>query len=181
MNGVEMRMPDYTIVRSKRRTMAICVQEDGSVIVRAPYRLPHTAIESFVEKKRDWIEAQQKKCEERRSCKITISGEERARGIEKAREVLACRTAYFAEVMGVDYGKITIREQKTRWGSCSSAGNLNFNWKLILLPPEALDYVVVHELAHRREMNHSANFWKIVEQVLPDYRKRREMLRKVSI
>ena len=148
----------YTLIRSARRTIAICIQEDGSVIVRAPYRLPRTAIETFVEKKQKWIEAQQKKCEEWQSGRIEVSREERVCGMEKAREVIARRTAYFADVMGVDYGRITIREQKTRWGSCSNAGNLNFNWKLILLPPEVLDYVVVHELAHRREMNHSENF-----------------------
>ena len=81
----------------------------------------------------------------------------------------------------MDYGRITIREQKTRWGSCSSKGNLNFNWKLVLLAPELLDYVVVHELAHRREMNHSKNFWKIVEAELPDYRERRARLKECRI
>ena len=80
--------------------------------------------------------------------------------------------------MGISYGMISIREQKTRWGSCSSKGNLNFNWKLILMPEEILDYVVVHELAHRKEMNHSRAFWAIVEQVLPDYQERRDWLKK---
>ena len=79
--------------------------------------------------------------------------------------------------MGVSYGRIAIREQKTRWGSCSSKGTLNFNWRLILAPEEVLDYVVVHELAHRREMNHSKAFYAIVESVLPDYRQARRWLR----
>ena len=87
------------------------------------------------------------------------------------------RVEYYARLMGISYGRITIREQKTRWGSCSGKGNLNFNWKLTLMPAELLDYVVVHELAHRKEMNHSRKFWKIVEQVLPDYRERRRRLR----
>lgn len=79
--------------------------------------------------------------------------------------------------MGVSYGRISIREQKTRWGSCSSQGNLNFNWRLIFAPENVLDYVVVHELAHRKEMNHSKAFYAIVESVLPDYRVSRKWLR----
>ena len=83
--------------------------------------------------------------------------------------------------MGVTYGKVTLREQKTRWGSCSSNGNLNFNWKLALMPDEILYYVIVHELAHRIEMNHSERFWKIVEEVLPDYRERRKWLKECRL
>ncbi|MDY3888895.1 MAG: M48 family metallopeptidase, partial [Agathobacter sp.] len=88
-------------------------------------------------------------------------------------EYIPKRVAYFADIMGVDYGRITIRMQKTRWGSCSSKGNLNFNCLLMLAPPEVIDYVVVHELCHRKEMNHSKAFWREVERVLPDYRSRK--------
>lgn len=84
---------------------------------------------------------------------------------------------YFAPLVGVTYNRIFIKEQKTRWGSCSSKGNLNFNWRLILAPEEVLNYVVVHELAHRKEMNHSKAFYAIVESVLPDYRQSRKWLR----
>ena len=77
---------------------------------------------------------------------------------------------YFSKRIGVDYGRITIRNQKTRWGSCSSKGNLNFNCLLMLTPPEVIDYVVVHELCHRKEMNHSKKFWAEVEKVIPNYR-----------
>lgn len=84
---------------------------------------------------------------------------------------------YFAPLVGVTYNRIFIKEQKTRWGSCSSLGNLNFNWKLILLDEELLDYVVVHELAHRKQMNHSPAFWAEVERILPDWRERRRWLR----
>ena len=109
-----------------------------------------------------------------------ITEEMRKDVVKKALKFIPERVEYYAELMGVSYGRITIREQKTRWGSCSCKGNLNFNWKLMLMPPEILDYVVVHELAHRKEMNHSRDFWKIVEQVLPDYQERRKRLRELA-
>ena len=94
-----------------------------------------------------------------------------------ASEIFTRQVCFYADRMNVSYGRISIREQKTRWGSCSNAGNLNFNWRLIFAPPAVLDYVVVHELAHRKEMNHSAAFYAIVEQVLPDYRSSQKWLR----
>lgn len=94
-----------------------------------------------------------------------------------ARVELEKKTAFFCAQMQVEVGRISIKEQKTRWGSCSSKGNLNFNWKLILMPERIMDYVVVHELAHRKQMNHSAAFWKEVEAILPDYSERRQWLR----
>lgn len=96
---------------------------------------------------------------------------------EYARMRLGEKVQYYGAQMQVQVNRIAIKEQKTRWGSCSSKGNLNFNWKLILMPERIQDYVVVHELAHRREMNHSATFWHIVGEVLPDYKERREWLR----
>lgn len=100
---------------------------------------------------------------------------------ELARQRITLRVEYFAPLVGVTYNRIFIKEQKTRWGSCSSLGNLNFNWKLILLNEELLDYVVVHELAHRKQMNHSPTFWAEVERVLPDYRERRRRLRECRV
>ena len=98
-------------------------------------------------------------------------------GKRLAKELLLKKCRYFAERMGVSYGTVTVREQKTRWGSCSAKGNLNFNWKLALMPEEILDYLVVHELAHRVEMNHSPAFWAVVAEEIPDYKTRREWLR----
>lgn len=149
-------------------------------MVRAPLRLSEDKIDRFVREHLDWIEKQKDGIQELSGKRHVITEQERADGIQKALKIFPERTAFFAERMGVDYGRITVREQKTRWGSCSQKGNLNFNWKLVLMPQELLDYVVVHELAHRKEMNHSARFWAIVEQELPDYQKRRNELKKMG-
>lgn len=100
---------------------------------------------------------------------------------QQAVAVIPGRVEFFAKQIGVDYGRITIRNQKTRWGSCSSKGNLNFNCLLMLAPQEVLDYVVVHELCHRKEMNHSKAFWQEVEKILPDYKKSVQWLKKEGI
>ena len=97
---------------------------------------------------------------------------------ERARRVIPGRVRYYAERLGVSYGRITIRHQKTRWGSCSSSGNLNFNCLLMLAPPEVLDAVVAHELCHRREMNHSKRFYELLYSVCPEYRKWNGWLKK---
>lgn len=171
----------YQWIRSRRKTIAIQIDREGQVIVRTPYGITKRQVEEFLDEKKDWILQTRQRVEKRKTEQILISEEVRREGIERAKRIFPERTAYFAKRMGVDYGRITIQEQKTRWGSCSSKGNLNFNWKLVLLAPELLDYVVVHELAHRREMNHSKNFWKIVEAELPDYRERRRRLKECRI
>ena len=94
-----------------------------------------------------------------------------------AREVFTNRVAYYHRFTGGHYTSITIRDQKTRWGSCSSKGNLNFNWRLIFAPEEVVDYIVVHELAHRKEMNHSRAFYNVVASVLPDYKVQEKWLK----
>lgn len=94
-----------------------------------------------------------------------------------ARPIIYLKVEAYARRLGVTYGRVSIKEQKSRWGSCSSKGNLNFNWKLVLAPPEILDYVVVHELCHLKEMNHSPAFWELVEQIVPDYKEKRKWLK----
>lgn len=172
-----MGMLSYEWIRSSRKTIAIQIKEDGRVIVRSPYSVSRNQIETFLEEKQVWINKQLKRIEETMQENNSITEEEREHGIEKAAKIFPERVAFYAAKMGVTYSKITIREQKTRWGSCSSKGNLNFNWKLVRMPMEILDYVVVHELAHRKEMNHSAKFWKVVEEILPDYKERRKYLK----
>ena len=168
------------LVRSSRKTLAVQIRTDGTVIARAPLRMPKDRILCFLSEKASWIRMQQGKMQERekmrQQARIHLDAAQEKELRERAKSVLAQRTAYFARQIGVTYGRITVRDQKTRWGSCSQTGNLNFNFRLILAPLEVLDYVVVHELCHRRQMNHSAQFWQEVAQVLPDYRKRKAWL-----
>ena len=145
----------YEWIRSHRKTSVIQIKEDGKVIVRTPYSVSRKQTERFVEERADWIQKNQEKLREASRQKTMITEEMRKDGVKTALTLIPERVEYYAELMGVSYGRITIREQKTRWGSCSCKGNLNFNWKLMLMPPEILDYVVVRELAHRKEMNHS--------------------------
>ncbi len=174
----------YEIIKSSRKTIAVEVRQDGSVLVRAPRNCPQSRIDTFLKEKQAWVLAkvEEQKEKEADSMKIQpLSEAEQRLYRDKAREIFEQKVSYYAQMMGVSYGRIAIRDQKTRWGSCSSKGNLNFNWKLALMPDEILDYVVVHELAHRMEMNHSDKFWKIVENVLPDYRERRKWLKECRL
>ena len=143
---------EVTVIRSNRKTMAIQVNSDLTVTVRAPMRASSKEIEPL-----SYAEIQEL--------------------ADKALEYIPGRVAYFSKQVGVNYGGITIRNQKTRWGSCSSKGNLNFNCLLMLTPPEVIDYVVVHELCHRKEMNHSKAFWDEVAKILPDYKKQVQWLK----
>ena len=171
----------YRIIRSSRKTLAIQVSVSGQVTVRAPHTMPDSTIHRFLSQKESWIlehlshaatEPAQPQAKN-----PPLSEFRRSYYMESARKIFKRKTAAYARRMGVTYGRITIREQKTRWGSCSSAGNLNYNWRLIFAPEEIVDYIVVHELAHRLEMNHSKAFYNIVESVLPDYRKAQKWLR----
>lgn len=171
-----------TVIRSNRKTVAIQVNSDLSVTVRAPRSVSEKDIEEILKKKEAWISKHIEKIKETKERFETESTEKLTREkvialAEEALKVIPERVEYFAKVIGVTYGKITVRNQKTRWGSCSSKGNLNFNCLLMLAPPEVLDYVVVHELCHRKQMNHSKAFWLEVEKVLPDYKEARKWLK----
>lgn len=171
-----------TVIRSNRKTVAIQVNSDLSVTVRAPYSASEKDIEEILKKKEAWISRhieKIKKTKERFEAEPTekLTREKVIALAEEALKVIPERVEYFAKVIGVTYGKITVRNQKTRWGSCSSKGNLNFNCLLMLAPPEVLDYVVVHELCHRKQMNHSKAFGLEVEKVLPNYKEVRKWLK----
>ena len=220
----------YQVVRSNRKSVALVIDNEANLIVRAPVLMPDTVIDEFVRKKKRWINEKQQQVavfgEKHPSVvvetgesimylgsnyaiikdavdAVEVSGDEliipenhdvealtawlqekrEMPEAEKkyyrnlAREVLGARTGYYARKMGVTYGRISIREQKTRWGSCSSVGNLNYNWKLVLMPPGVLDYVVVHELSHITYKNHSSAFWARVKTVLPTYEDGQEWLK----
>ena len=174
----------YDLIRTSRKTIAIQITLDGDVTVRAPRDCEKAEIDDLIRDRREWIEekraeflAQKRECEKKQEQfpKITPESEREFRRL--AKEKIPKRVALFAEQVGVDYGKITIKDTKSRWGSCSYQGNLNFCWRLILAPEEVLDYIVVHELCHRLEMNHSARFWAEVKRVLPEYEKGKEWLK----
>lgn len=168
--------PGIRIIRSRRKTISIQIDENLDITVRAPVRMSDTAIRNFIEERSAWIEKHMQKMRDRQK-ELQVEPEElltveEIRALAKeAADYIPGRAAFYAEMIGVNYGRITIRNQKSRWGSCSSAGNLNFNCLLMLTPSEIIDYVVVHELCHRLEMNHSRYFWAEVERVLPDYKR----------
>lgn len=164
----------FRLVRSARKTIAIQINPGGEVIVRAPRGMPLPAIEQFVASKRGWIE---KHLAQQPVGLPKFTDAQMHELVQQAKAVIPERVACYAPLVGVTYGRITIRNQHTRWGSCSSKGNLNFNCLLMLAPAEVLDYVVVHELCHRKEMNHSPKFWAEVARVFPNYRQSQHWLK----
>ena len=166
----------YRVIRSSRRTISVQIAPSGEVLVRCPWRMSNADIRRFVESKSGWIE---KHLEKRTAAaRLPVFTDEQLQVLARqARQTIPERVAHFAPLVGVTYGRIAIRSQHTLWGSCSGKGNLSFNCLLMLTPLEVLDYVVVHELCHRKEMNHSGRFWAEVEHVLPDYEIQRKWLR----
>lgn len=168
----------YEIIYSSRKTLSMQITAEGQVKVRAPMRTPRASIDRFFMEKESWmLKHLTQAVENAAPAPPPLSEQERRRYMELARDIFTRKTAYYASLMKVTYGRISIREQKTRWGSCSSKGNLNFNWRLIFAPEEVLDYIVIHELAHRKEMNHSPAFYRVVASVMPDYKRPQKWLR----
>ena len=167
---------DYTIKRSNRRTLALELTPDG-LLVRAPRRATNAEIERFIAKHRRWIDTHMQRLAEQNAKAQqdgALSYEDIRALTDQARDYIPQRVAHYAPLIGIDpatIGRITIRNQKTRWGSCSAKGNLNFNCLLMLTPPEVIDSIVVHELCHLKEMNHSQRFYEEVLRVFPEYHK----------
>ena len=170
---LDLKDLNYTIVRSDRKTISIQMNSDGSFVVKAPLAATETDVEDLICTKLGWIRRTQKKFREQAKAAEGAGGQLSQKEIHllanRALEVIPERVTHYASLIGVTYGRITIRNQKSKWGSCSSKGNLNFNCLLMLTPPEVIDSVVVHELCHRKEMNHSDKFYAEVLRVFPDY------------
>ena len=161
------------IIQSNRKTISIELKPDR-ILVKAPQRMHTQEIYDFLVQKRNWIEKHLKTMQERNKALKNVEPytiEELNALADKALAVIPQKVKYYAELIGVDYGRITIRNQKTRWGSCSSKGNLNFNCLLMLFTDDVIDSVVVHELCHRKHMNHSAAFYAEIEKVFPEYQR----------
>ena len=160
-------------MKSRRRTIALQVTDAG-VIVRAPNRVTRREADAFVQKHEDWIRKQLEKREKNRAAAAAVpklTPQELDALYEQARVILPARARYYAGLLGESFARVTIRCQRTRWGSCSTKRNLNFNCLLMLTPPEVIDAVVVHEVCHLKEMNHSAVFYAHVLRLCPDYRR----------
>lgn len=170
-------MTEFELIRSSRRTIAVEIK-GGKVIVRAPLRMSKVEIEKFINSKADWIKRHLEVSRQRQIVPMeSFTPEQIQQLADAALQDIPQRVSKYATIIGVTVGRITIRNQKTRWGSCSSKGNLNFNCLLMLCPEEIRDYVVVHELCHRKELNHSTRFWNEVARVMPDYAVRRKWLK----
>ena len=175
---------DIVVIRSDRRSFAIEIGRDKKIKVRVPRRASKAQIEEMLKAKHDWILKTLDKIEQRNTAEAReyeeakpLSSEEVKKLKKEARNHLASLTEYWAEKIGVSYGRISIRGQKTRWGSCSSKGNLNYNYLLMLCPDDVIEYVVIHELCHRVYMNHSKRFWEKIEEFCPNYRQARKWLK----
>lgn len=172
-------MIEYTLIKSRRRSISITVKQDGSVVVRAPLVCSKKRIEEFLLEKQEWIEKTRRKIASQ-PVEPAFTDSEIKELKKQAKKILPGMVAELAPVIGVNYGTISIRAQKTRWGSCSSKGNLNFNCMLMLLPKNVQRYVVVHELCHRKEMNHSSRFWSEVAKYQPTYKEDRKQLKELG-
>lgn len=172
-------MRDYQVKRSKRKTISIEITKDLCVLVRCPMRLPKREIEHFLAKNEAWISSHLVTMKKRVELeqKHTLSERQASALKEKAKEVLPQRVAYYSALTGLVPTGIKITSAEKRFGSCNAKDSLCFSFRLMLYPPEAVDYVIVHELAHIRYKNHGRQFYALIAQVLPDYKKRERLLK----
>ena len=163
-------MTDYTLIRAKRRTMSLQLDRDGRAVVRAPYGVKKEFIDRFVAEHEGWLARAREKQQNRRLAHPEPTDEERKALIARAKEYLPMRVDYWSGIMGLTPTGLKITSARTRFGSCSGKNSLCFSWRLMQYPPEAIDYVVVHELAHIRHHDHSPAFYALIERYMPDWR-----------
>lgn len=168
---------DYTVIRSRRRTIALEVTRDAAIVVRAPNRASDDAIASFVASHEKWLKNALARRIAHNAAHPEPTDAERIALIARAKEELPPRVEYWSGVMGLKPSGVKITSAKTRFGSCSAKNGLCFSWYLMRYPDAAIDYVVVHELAHIRHHDHSPAFYALVEQYLPDWRERMQLLK----
>lgn len=170
-------MKEIEIIRSKRKALSLEVKEDCSVVLRAPLWCSKKMIDNFVSEKTEWLNSALDHQEKVMMNKPELDEIKIAELKKSAKEILPERVRYYSDVMNVNPTGIKITSAKKRFGSCSTKNSLCFSYMLMLYPPEAVDYVVVHELAHIRFHNHSKEFYKFIERFLPDYKSRERLLK----
>lgn len=170
-------MQDYELIRSRRRTVSVEITPVLTVRVRAPLQMPRSEIDRFLAEHRDWVELHLQQQLARNLAHPEPSEQERQALIHRAKTELPAKVSHFAAVMGLSPTGIRITGARTRFGSCSGKNRLCFSWRLMLYPEAAIDYVVVHELAHIVHKDHSPAFHALVASVLPDHKQRRRLLR----
>ncbi|QQR78925.1 MAG: M48 family metallopeptidase [Candidatus Moraniibacteriota bacterium] len=172
----------YTLRQSLRaRRLRVSVSAGGVLAVSAPSWVSGRFIERFLREHAEWIGEQVQRFSQRVPNPFSQGGKrEYAQHKETARTLAMARLVHFNQAYGYDYYQISIRNQKTRWGSCSKQGNLSFNYRIALLPPALADYVILHELCHLGAFDHSARFWSLVARTMPDFRERRRALRQLG-
>lgn len=168
--------------KSKNRTLRVTIKDDGQVYVSAPLWLSVSKIENFLQKKSDWI---MKKIDllknQEEKIKLPTGKKDYLENKEKARKIITQKTKEISEKLNLKFSKIRIGNQKSRWGSCSKSGTLSFNYKLIYLPENLIDYIIVHEVCHLKELNHSHRFWSLVDSSFPNRKEVRKQFKKYKI
>lgn len=170
------KLPEFEIIRSSRKTLCVQITREAKVVVRAPNRIKKEAIDAFVLKHAEWIESRLKIREEKNEFEKGFEArEDELRALAKI--IIPQKVEKIARIMNVNPASIKITGAKTRFGSCSGKNALCFSWRVMSYPEKAIDYVVVHELAHIIHHDHSKNFWKTVEKYMPDYKEAEKILK----
>ena len=167
---------EYKVVYSRRKTIAFSIV-DCSLIVRAPYKTSKSTIDQLIVKHQKWIDNHLAMQIKKKSMLDELGEDDIKRLKKEAKKYFSEKTEYFSNIMGLKYSRITITSAMKQFGSCNAKGGICFSYRLMLYPEAAREYVIVHELAHLKEMNPSARFYSIIEKVLPDYKARKRLLK----